>query len=97
MTGLLHAEALQELDDAIAWYEQRREGLGLELLAEVQSAISLAIAHPNRFPEAANGVRRCQTNRFPYGILYTCPGEQLFVVAVMHLHRDPDYWKHRIS
>jgi len=34
-------------------------------------------------------------NRFPYGIVYTTHGDDIFVVAVMHLHRKPDYWQTR--
>lgn len=34
--------------------------------------------------------------RLPYGVLYAEADEEIFVVAVMHLSRDPKYWKHRI-
>ncbi len=42
-------------------------------------------------------VRRCQTKRFPFGVLYSEEAKGIFVLAVMHLHRDPDYWKHRLE
>jgi len=42
-------------------------------------------------------IRRCLTNRFPYGILYSIESDRIFILAVMHLHRDPDYWKHRME
>lgn len=29
-------------------------------------------------------------------VKYTAAPEQNFILAVMHLHRDPDYWKHRL-
>lgn len=32
-----------------------------------------------------------------YGILYTEEPEGIFILAVMHLHRNPDYWKHRLD
>lgn len=35
------------------------------------------------------------TTRFPYGVLYAQENSHLFIVAIMHLHREPDYWKHR--
>jgi len=40
-------------------------------------------------------VRRCLTHRFPYGVLYSIEPSTIYILAVMHLHRDPDYWKHR--
>jgi hypothetical protein len=38
---LFHSEATAELEEAIAYYEQRRFGLGAALLDEVQRAASL--------------------------------------------------------
>jgi hypothetical protein len=40
-------------------------------------------------------VRRVLVRRFPYGVLYSEDAEGILVVAVMHLHRDPEYWKDR--
>ena len=33
--------------------------------------------------------------RFPYGIIYTTDGNDLLVIAVAHLHRQPNYWRDR--
>lgn len=40
-------------------------------------------------------MRRALVSRFPYGIIYSEGKGELFIVAVMHLHRDPDYLKDR--
>jgi len=34
---------------------------------------------------------------FPYGILYSLLDQDIVVVAVMHLHRKPDYWEKRVT
>jgi len=31
------------------------------------------------------------------GVLYSVERNGIFILAVMHLHRDPDYWKHRVA
>ena len=57
-TVRVEPEAKQELAAAAVWYEQRREGLGRELLAEVAIAFIdlptgvrvLAVAHERRRP-----------------------------------------------
>jgi toxin ParE1/3/4 len=35
---LIHSEARAELEEAVAYYERQRQGLGLELEAEVSQA-----------------------------------------------------------
>ena len=41
-------------------------------------------------------IRRRLISRFPYAILYSDEGEILYILAVMHLRRDPNYWKSRL-
>jgi hypothetical protein len=43
------------------------------------------------------GVRRCLTHTFPYGILYAIEGDFIHVLAVMHCSRKPGYWKDRLE
>ena len=59
------------------------------------AAIERTMAYPKAWPIIEEDIRRSLTRRFPFGILYAEEGEELFIVAVMHLHRDPGYWKHR--
>ncbi len=41
-------------------------------------------------------LRRYLLRRFPYGIIYHAATERIFVLVVMHLRREPDYWLGRI-
>lgn len=97
MSYSFHPEAEGEFLDAIDYYEDREEGLGFDFAVEICSAIDRAAQYPNAWPILEGEVRRCQTKRFPYGILYSEEAEGVFVLAVMHLHRDPDYWQHRLG
>jgi toxin ParE2 len=38
-------------------------------------------------------VMRYRLRRFPYGLVYRLAESEIVVLAVMHLHRKPDYWK----
>jgi plasmid stabilization system protein ParE len=42
-------------------------------------------------------IRRRLIGRFPYAILYSDEGQTVYILAVMHLRRDPDYWKSRLK
>jgi plasmid stabilization system protein ParE len=96
MSYSFHPEAEREFLEAIDYYEERVTDLGFEFAVEVYAAIGRAVEHPKAWPIIDGEVRRCQTKRFPYGVLYSEEANGIFVIAVMHLHRDPDYWKHRL-
>lgn len=91
-----HPEAETEFAQAIEYYEEHEVSLGYDFAVEVYSAIERAAAHPKAWPLMEAEIRRCLVRRFPYGILYAEEEEGIFILAVMHLHRDPDYWKKRL-
>ena len=95
MTYSFHPEADAEFQAAVATYEERQTGLGLDLALEVQTAIQNILAFPHAWPVMEGEIHRCLVHRFPYGILYAIEPAEISILAVMHLHRDPDYWKHR--
>ena len=92
-----HPEADEEFVEGISYYESCEPGLGLDFAREVNAAIRNAADYPAMWPEIESEVRRCLVHRFPYGVLYSVEAQGIFILAVMHLHRDPDYWKHRFG
>ncbi|CBE70193.1 MAG: type II toxin-antitoxin system RelE/ParE family toxin [Candidatus Methylomirabilis oxygeniifera] len=88
--------AQQELDDAVAWYNEQTTGLGQEFLDELDRVVRRAVTFPMSCPEIEPGVHRCLLARFPYGLIYGVDRETIVVVAVAHLHREPRYWVGRI-
>jgi plasmid stabilization system protein ParE len=92
-----HPEAEEEFLGAMDWYEEHEASLGLHFAREVYDAIRRAAERPEAWPVFEGEVRRCQTRRFPYGVLYSQEPDGIFILAVMHLHRDPGYWKHRLG
>ena len=88
--------AQRELDDAVAWYNEREEGLGLGFLDELDRSIRRIVAFPLASTEIDTGIRRCLVARFPYGVFYGIDEELIIVIAVAHLHRHPRYWADRL-
>lgn len=91
------SEAHRELDRQIGIYEEKDAGLGLEFLDEIESTISRVMELPKAWTEIETGIRRCLTNRFPYGVLYHFleDKQEILIVAIMHTRQQPGYWESR--
>ena len=81
--------------EAAAYYKAQQPELGRRFLASVQDAVNRAVLNPHLYPIAELDVRRCLTRTFPFGVLFRERPDKIVIMAVMHLHRDPDYWKNR--
>jgi plasmid stabilization system protein ParE len=89
--------ASEELTEAIRWYEERRPGLGAELLDAIVATVAVIESQPEIgaiVPRVA-GTRRVLVPRFPYQIVYRFTATEIVIVAVAHLKRRPGYWKKR--
>jgi hypothetical protein len=82
-----------ELKVALELYQSAREGLGAEFLAEVQAATNLIESFPLAWSPLSPRTRRCRTHRFPYGLFYQVRVEEILIVSVMDLRRDPKRWE----
>ena len=90
-----HRAASAEFIEASAWYESKRVGLALELMAEIDRCVSLASAHPFQFAVVREDIRRVVTNRFPYSVYFRAEKHRIVVLAVFHGSRDPASWVDR--
>ena len=88
--------AEQEMISAAEFYEQRSPGIGRDFLDKIESALDDIHEHPDRCPPLGMGVRRRLVHRFPYGILYRIEAQEIVVLAIAHLHRNPTYWIDRM-
>ena len=93
----MHPDALTEFAFAVAHYERQQTGLGLRFLANVESALQHIAADPLAWPILADDVRRHLTRTFPYAILFCIDADAVLVLAVMHSHQRPGYWRTRVT
>jgi plasmid stabilization system protein ParE len=91
-----HPEALQEFQAAAIYYDKQQRGLGLRFTSAIQTAIEHVVTSPLAWRILDEEVRRYLTKVFPYAVLYTVESDYVLIVAVMHCHREPDYWQHRV-
>ena len=96
MTYAFHPDAAAEYLEAIAYYEDRRAGLGATFIAEFEHIVARVVEAPDRYPIArAPDVRRTRLRRFPFALLFRRLGDGIQVLAVAHDRRRPAYWQNR--
>lgn len=96
VTFNFHPDAEAEFNEAIDYFENKQVGLGRDFAIEVYLTIDRVLSFPKAWAILEGKIRRSLVNRFPYGLLYAEENGGIFILAVMHLHRDPDYWKYRM-
>ncbi len=97
MTYQFHPEAEAEHLENIAYYEDRRAGLGARYLAEFESVLAQVCENPHSHRiEQAPDIRRVRMRRFPLTILYRETEGRVEVLAVAHRRRRPAYWSPRL-
>ena len=85
--------ARSDFREAFQYYEAQRKGLGREFAVEVGNTVRKVLEHPLRWPVISGDVRKCRTDRFPYGVLYKVKADHVRILTVMHLRRKPGYWE----
>jgi len=82
-----------ELKEAMEYYEAAQPGLGAKFLSAVEEATRLIEAHPLWWTPLSLRTRRCRISRFPFGLIYQVRQEEILIVSVMDLRRDPKRWE----
>ena len=70
MKYFFHPDAEEELNLAIDYYQECKLGLGYEFATEIYKTIQRVMEFPNAWQCLDDDIRRCLTNRFPFGIIY---------------------------
>ena len=93
---LLAPEAQQDIDEAYCWYEQRRPGLGEELLSCIDACIQQICRTPELHAKVHEDYRRALVRRFPYAVFYEYASGRVTVYGALHTSRDPEKWRQRL-
>lgn len=90
-----HPEALEEADKAAEFYKEQQLGLEKRFLEALQDAIFRVRRNPLLYRRIEGEIRKCRLLRFPYGVIYRINNDWVEIIAVMHLRKQPGYWKSR--
>ena len=97
MKHVLHPEADEELAQAIQYYAAIDPDLAVRFYREVERLIFEVCAYPGRFRCFDPPARRHFSHSFPYAVIYLDEPDRVWIVAVMHMKREPGYWRKRLS
>jgi plasmid stabilization system protein ParE len=93
----INSFAEEDIIESYDYYQNEKEGLGVEFVQEVKKTINRIEDNPNQFPKIRNQIRVALTNRFPFIIIYYIKGLIINVFAVFHTSRNPKTWRRRMK
>lgn len=96
MTLVVLKQAENEFSKSVSYYESREAGLGIRFRDEVAATVGWIQEHPEVPRIRPRGYRRVNLRVFPHYVAYVIRGETLWVVAIAHAHRRPEFWIRRI-
>ena len=97
MKAVLLHEAEIEFWESVNHYEARSAGLGISFKEEVDLFLEKIEADPLLARLRAGGYRRVNLSIFRHYIAYIIRGDVLWVVAICHSHRKPEFWLNRLD
>lgn len=97
MRVIFDPRAKTEFDEICQYYQRQKTGLGDDFTEMVRQGLQRLLAQPESCPVEFGDIRRAVLKRFPYKLLYSIETDHLYVIAIAHQHRKPDYWIDRIG
>ena len=87
---IIEPDAQIEIDEAIAWYESRQEGLGFDFINYLDGYFQTLKENYALFPIKRQPVyRELPLKRFPFVIIYEYLDNTTFVYSVFNTSQDP--------
>jgi toxin ParE1/3/4 len=96
MTLITLDTAEQEFAESVHYYESKERGLGSRFRDEVAAAVNWIVQNPEMPRLRPKGYRRVNLRAFPHYIAYVVRGDTIWIVAIAHGHRRPEFWVKRI-
>ncbi|HKO02845.1 MAG TPA: type II toxin-antitoxin system RelE/ParE family toxin [Thermoanaerobaculia bacterium] len=96
MHARLHRAASRELRESAVFLEEQRSGYGHRLLASATEKFEFLVRFPASGKRTLGGARRLSLDGFPYDVVYVLRPDEIYIIAIAHHRRDPNYWLPRI-
>lgn len=90
-------EARRDRREAEAYYAGISPGARWGFQRDLQAAVQYVITYPLGAPVRSHEVRAKRLIHFPYTLLYRVHGRAIFILAIAHHAREPEYYASRFE
>jgi hypothetical protein len=90
-----HPSAESEYLSQIAYYEEKRAGLGAYFVSDFERTVSKVSTKPSMYKQVDENLYLVSLQVFPFNLLYQMLNDQPQILAVAHKRRKPNYWQDR--
>lgn len=87
----IQSEAIIDIQEAFEWYEVKREGLGFDLIEEIENGYDKICNNPQYYTSITKKFRRLKVNRFPYLIIYEIEKNSVIVNSIKHSRSESKF------
>ncbi len=91
MELIFHPRAAKDAREIAAKYARVSEGLVKRFWDELDTAVDLIAAFPERHHFDPSGKRRSNLKKFPYHLLFEERLDCTRIIVIRHHHRNPSY------
>ena len=91
------AAAINEIDEALAYYQAIDPDLSSRLVRELEDSLQMILRFPMGWHPLDGGLRQRRVKFFPFVIVYQPREDALVIIAFANTHRRPDYWRDRVK
>jgi hypothetical protein len=89
--------ALDEINEALDYYKVIDSTLSQRLILDLEQSLA-AVAHmPESWKSIGEGLRQKRLKSFPFVINYMLRDDVIWIVSFANTHRNPNYWRNRLS
>jgi len=96
MTLITLGEAEKEFAESVNYYESKETGLGARFRDEIVEAVDRISRNPELARLRPKRYRRVNLRAFPHYVAYIIREQTIWIVAIAHGHRRPEFWINRI-
>ena len=93
----IHPELWEDADEAIDYYAEVEEDLPQRFMGELRAAFAFIRGWPLAGRAFQDVYRRVALKHFPYLVCYRVVDETVWMLAIVHSRRDPEWVRARLD